>query len=185
MKTVETANKAIESKNGVNNTDVKAAETKAAARVTNGKGAAANGKTAKTNGKAAAPHTPETAKVVESVQKPEPTKAELREMLADLPPSKNLDETIKWVENLHRKKLQRDKLIATIEELDAFEIEQLDETEEAGVDHFQGCQLSIEDDHGGEFSTKNPFLINAVTRYVKSLCDDKLAEIEGEIRFPQ
>lgn len=50
--------------------------------------------------------------------------------------------------------------------------------------HYQGCELTIEDDKGREFTTKNPFIINAVAKMVNTLCVDKLAEIEGEIFIP-
>lgn len=151
-------------------------------------------KTEEVNGKAvAAADTAPVASVsngqatekVAIPEKAEPTKAELREKLVKEPPAMGLDETIKWVETLHRKKLQREKLIATIDELDAFEVEQLDDAEEVGLDQFQGCELTIEDDTNNSFSTKNPFIINAVAQHVKTLCVDKLAEIEGEIQIPR
>ena len=68
--------------------------------------------------------------------------------------------------------------------LEAFEIAQKDDAEETDSNHFQGCELTIEDDKGREFTTKNPFIINAVAKMVNTLCVDKLTEIEGEIFIP-
>ncbi|GGC42709.1 hypothetical protein GCM10011386_38680 [Parapedobacter defluvii] len=142
-------------------------------------------KAGEVNGKAvAAVSNPQNTEKVLVAEKAEPTKAELRQKLVNEPPAMGLDETIKWVETLHRKKLQREKLIATIDELEAFEVEQLDDAKEVGLDQFQGCELTITDDNGNDFSTKNPFIINAVAQHVKTLCVGKLAEIEGEIRIP-
>lgn len=85
---------------------------------------------------------------------------------------------------MHRRKIQRDKLLGTIGTLDAFEVAQMDEEDAEENAKFQRCDLTIEDDKGNEFSTKNPFIINAVAKYINTLCVDKLAEIEGEIFIP-
>lgn len=96
----------------------------------------------------------------------------------------NLESTLKLVEELHRRKIQRDKLIDTIDTLDAFEVAQKDDAEETDSNHFQGCELSIADDKHREFSTKNPFIIKKVAEYINALCMDRLTEIEGEIQLP-
>jgi hypothetical protein len=116
--------------------------------------------------------------------KAEPTKAELREQLSQQKPVLNLEGTLKLVEELHRRKIQRDKLIGTIEDLEAFEIGQKDDAEETDSNHFQGCELTIEDDKRRQFSTKNPVIIKKVAEFIHTLCVDRLAEIEGEIFIP-
>ena len=114
----------------------------------------------------------------------ESPKPVIKEQFRDVKPAMNLEQTLKWVETMHRRKVQRDKLVGTIDTLEAFEVAQLDDADETDNNHFQGCVLSIVDDNRKEFSTKNPFIIAAVASYVKSLCVDKLAEIEGEIVIP-
>ena len=88
------------------------------------------------------------------------------------------------MEELHRRKIQRDKLINTIDTLEAFEVAQKDDAEETDSNHFQGCELTIEDDSRRQFSTKNPYIIKKVAEYINALCLDRLAEIEGEIIIP-
>lgn len=114
----------------------------------------------------------------------EPTKAELREQLQEQKPALNLEATIKLALDLNRRINQRGKLLETIGTLEAFEIAQKDDAEETDSSHFQGCELTIEDDKGREFTTKNPFIINVVAKMVNTLCVDKLTEIEGEIFIP-
>lgn len=117
--------------------------------------------------------------------KGEPTKNELREQLKEVKPAMNLDETIKLALDLNRRINQRGKLLETIGTLEEFEIAQKNDAEGTdGNNHYQGCELTIEDDKGREFTTKNPFIINAVAKMVNQLCVDKLAEIEGEIFIP-
>lgn len=116
--------------------------------------------------------------------KTEPTKAELREQMAVQKPALNLESTLKLVEELHRRKIQRDKLIGTIDTLEEFEVAQKNDAEETDSNHFQGCELTIEDDQRREFSTKNPVIIKKVAEYIHALCVDRLAEIEGEIFLP-
>ncbi|WP_295715784.1 hypothetical protein [Mucilaginibacter sp.] len=105
--------------------------------------------------------------------KPEPAK-----------PVLNLEGTLKLVEELHRRKVQRDKLLDTIQNLEAFEINQKDEAEENGVPNYSRCELTIEDDKGKSFATKNPVIIFHVAQYVNALCVDKLAQIEAGIIIP-
>lgn len=99
-------------------------------------------------------------------------------------PALNLESTLKLVEELHRRKIQRDKLLNTIDTLEAFEVAQLDDAEETDSNHFQGCELTIEDDDRRKFTTKNPYIISKVAEYINTLCLDRLAEIEGEIFLP-
>lgn len=102
----------------------------------------------------------------------------------ELKPARNLDSTIKLALDLTRRINQRGKLLETIGTLEAFEVAQQDDAEETDVNFYQGCTLTIEDDNGREFSTKNPFIIKAVAADVNRLCVDKLAEIESEIFIP-
>lgn len=127
---------------------------------------------------------PEATKADAELPKVEPTKSEIKEQLKQEKPALSLDSTIKLIETLHRRKIQRDKLLGTIGTLDAFEVAQMDEEDAEENTKFQRCDLTIEDDKGNEFSTKNPFIINAVAKYINTLCVDKLAEIEGEIFIP-
>lgn len=92
-----------------------------------------------------------------------------------------MEQTLKKIKELGRLSHQRDKLIVTIDNLDSFEIEQLDEAEETNLNHFQRCELTIRDDAGNDFSTKNPFIINVVAGNIKTLCTEKLAEVEAQI----
>lgn len=111
----------------------------------------------------------------------EPTKKEIKSQLDAQNPMLNLEQTLKKIKELGRLSNQRDKLIATIDNLDAFEVQQLDEAEETNLNHFQRCELSITDDNCNEFSTKNPFIINVVAGNIKTLCTEKLGEIEAQI----
>lgn len=122
--------------------------------------------------------------VVTEAPKAEPTKMEIKEQLKEERPAMNLEATIKLALDLNRRINQRGKLLETIGTLEAFEVTQKDDAEETDSTHFQRCELTIEDDKGREFTTKNPFIINAVAKMVNTLCVDKLAEIEGEIFIP-
>ncbi len=129
--------------------------------------------------------TLEAKTVAPEASKAEPTKAELREQLKEQKPVLNLEGTIKLALELNRRINQRGKLLETIGTLEEFEVAQKDDAEETDTsNHYQGCELTIEDDKGREFTTKNPFIINAVAKMVNKLCVDKLAEIEGEIFIP-
>lgn len=96
-------------------------------------------------------------------------------------PVLNLEGTLKLVEELHRRKVQRDKLINTINNLESFEIAIKEEADETAGNNFQRCELTIEDDKGNEFVTKNPVIIQAVAQYVNYLCVNRLAEVEAGI----
>jgi hypothetical protein len=128
--------------------------------------------------------TTNTVAVIAEIPKLEPTKMEIKEQLKEEKPAMNLEATIKLALDLNRRINQRGKLLETIATLEAFEVAQKDDAEETDSTHFQGCELTIEDDKGREFTTKNPFIINAVAKMVNTLCVDKLAEIEGEIFIP-
>lgn len=99
-------------------------------------------------------------------------------------PVLNLEGTLKLVEELHRRKIQRDRLLETIDTLEAFEVAQIDDADETEANHYQGCVLTIEDDNRRKFTTKNPVIIQAVAQYVNSMCVDRLAEIEAGITIP-
>lgn len=99
-------------------------------------------------------------------------------------PALNLEGTLKLVEELHRRMVQRGRLVFTIDNLDKFEIEQKEEAEDTTSNYYQGCELEITDDKRNQFSTKNPVIIKAVALFVRKLCTDRLAEIEAEITIP-
>ncbi|HEK22208.1 hypothetical protein [Mucilaginibacter sp.] len=124
---------------------------------------------------------PEAPKAEAEQQKAEPVK-EVKEA-----PQKsvlNLESTLKLVEELHRRKIQRDRLLDTIDTLEAFEVAQIDDADETEANHFQGCVLTIEDDNRRKFTTKNPVIIQAVAQFVNSMCVNRLAEIEAGITIP-
>lgn len=98
---------------------------------------------------------------------------------------RNLDGTLKLVEELYRKKVQREKIQETINNLDAFEFDLKGEAEDIDGNHFQNCILTIEDDNRRKFITKNPTIIWTVSQMVNNLCVNKLAEIEAAIILPQ
>lgn len=112
----------------------------------------------------------------------EPTKAEVK---ATIKPVLNLEGTLKWIEEMHRKSNQRNKLQDTIKNLESFEIELRDEADTTDTNYYTGCVLTIEDDKRNKFETKNPTIIWAVAQMVNSMCVDKLAEIEASIVLPQ
>jgi hypothetical protein len=99
-------------------------------------------------------------------------------------PGLNLEGTLKLVEELHRRMVQRGRLVHTIDNLDKFEIEQKEEAEDTTSNYYQGCELEITDDKRNKFSTKNPVIIKAVALFVRDLCTNRLAEIEAEITIP-
>lgn len=115
--------------------------------------------------------------------KTEAPKAEVKELL-QVKPVLNLEGTLKLVEELHRRKIQRDRLLETIDTLEAFEVAQQEDAEETDSNHFQGCVLTIEDDERRKFTTKNPVIIQAVAQFVNKMCVDRLAEIEAGITIP-
>ena len=92
-----------------------------------------------------------------------------------------LAETIKVLEELHRLTVQRNKLLATVGNLEAFEVELKEDFEETEGNYYQGCILTIEDDNQKKFMTKNPLIIWTVAQNINSLCLDKLSEVEARI----
>ena len=122
----------------------------------------------------------EPAKVSEQPKAAEQHKPEIK----PAKPALNLEGTLKLVEELHRRKIQRDKLLDTINTLEAFEVAQIEDGDETDGNHFQGCTLMIEDDSRRKFLTKNPVIIQAVSQYVNAMCIDKLSEIEAGITIP-
>ena len=89
------------------------------------------------------------------------------------------------MDDLHRKSLQRLALIARIKTLEAFEVKLIEEQDELEANPYQGCKLIIKDDRNREFVTNTPNLIRMVTQYIFDACENKLAEIEATINFPQ
>lgn len=129
-----------------------------------------------------------TPKSSGAVVHPEPQKAQTPEALKletkIEKPALNLEGTLKLVEELHRRMVQRGRLVYTISNLDRFEIEQKEEAEDTTSNYYQGCELEITDDKRNKFSTKNPVIIKAVALFVRDLCTNRLAEIEAEITIP-
>ncbi|WP_259070336.1 hypothetical protein HDF24_14665 [Mucilaginibacter sp. X4EP1] len=132
--------------------------------------------------KAEAPKAQEQAKPQAEQSKAEPKAEHFKPEPAK--PVLNLEGTLKLVEELHRRKIQRDKLLETINNLDAFEFDLKEEMDETGGNVYQGCVLTIEDDNRQKFTTKNPTIIWTVAQMVNRLCVDKLAEIEAGIMIP-
>jgi RNase H-fold protein (predicted Holliday junction resolvase) len=97
----------------------------------------------------------------------------------------NLEGTLKFIEEMHRKAKQRNKLQETIKNLDEFEVELRDEADTTDTNYYNGCVLTIEDDNRRKFETKNPTIIWTVAQLVNNMCVDKLAEIEASIVIPQ
>lgn len=126
---------------------------------------------------------PQTEQAEAEQPKTEPT---TREVKVEAPQKivLNLESTLKLVEELHRRKIQRDRLLDTIDTLEAFEVAQIDDADETEANHFQGCVLTIEDDNRRKFTTKNPVIIQAVAQFVNSMCVNRLAEIEAGITIP-
>ena len=114
----------------------------------------------------------------------EATKMEIKNDLQESKPVRNLDSTVKLVLDLNRRISQRGKLLETIERLEGFEVKQHEDADETETNRFSRCLLTIEDDKGNDFTTKNTFIISAVAAQVLKLCAEKLAEIEGEIFIP-
>jgi hypothetical protein len=117
--------------------------------------------------------------------KAEAVKAE--EPTAEVKPVKfalNLESTLKVVDDLHRRSIQRVNLIARINQLTAFEVALAQENDELEDNPYQGCKLIIKDDKNREFITTTPGLIRLVSQYIFDACSDKLAEIEANIVFP-
>jgi hypothetical protein len=130
-----------------------------------------------------APYT--TGQGIDEAPKGEQVKAE--EPTTEVKPVKfalNLESTLKVVDDLHRRSIQRVNLIARINQLTAFEVALAQENDELEDNPYQGCKLIIKDDKNREFITTTPGLIRLVSQYIFDACSDKLAEIEANIVFP-
>lgn len=125
----------------------------------------------------------EPAKAEAPAPAQEPSKKELKEQLA-MQQARRLEETEALVEQLGKKIAQKKKLHGTITNLDEFTVVKDSDDDMASDSRFARCELSITDDEGREFSTKNPFIIAYVAHEVKQLCIDKLAEVEASIVIP-
>lgn len=126
---------------------------------------------------------PAEAKTTATEQKPAAAEqAKTEEVKAK--PALNLDQTLKAVDVLHRRSVQRIALIARIKTLEAFEVKLIEDHDELEGNPYQGCKLIIEDDKRNQFVTNTPNLIRMVAQFVYDACADKLAEIESEIVFP-
>ena len=99
-------------------------------------------------------------------------------------PAMNLEQTIKTVNDLHRRSIQRLALIARIKLLEDFEVKLAEENDELENNPYQGCKLIIKDDKGRDFTTNTPGLIRMVAQFIFDACHEKLAEIEANIVFP-
>jgi len=104
-------------------------------------------------------------------------KAEVKAELAK--PVRNLEETIKFLEEMHDRKIKRDRFLATIKNLDEFEIDLKKDADDTDGNYYNGCILTIQDDNGKKFTTKNPVIIWTVAQQVTSICESKLAEVEA------
>ncbi|MGN6638523.1 MAG: hypothetical protein ACTHJ8_06395 [Mucilaginibacter sp.] len=102
----------------------------------------------------------------------------------NVPSGIGLERTLKTVHALYRESVKRDNLISRIDELEKFEIQLMEESDELESNHFQGCKLAIYDSKGRTFITNTSNLIKMVAEFVKKACYAKLAEIESGIRFP-
>lgn len=131
--------------------------------------------------------------LVQAPQQPEQPKAEAPKAEVKAEPVKeepkkivlNLEGTLKFIEEMHRKAKQRTKLQDTIKNLDDFEVELRDEADTTDTNYYNGCTLTIEDDNRRKFETKNPTIIWTVAQLVNNMCVEKLAEIEAGIVIPQ
>lgn len=132
---------------------------------------------------AAGPAKAEPAKTEAGTPAQEPGKKEIKETFA-AQQARKLEETEKIVEALGKKIAQKKKLHTTIGNLDTFVLAQNDDDDMASDSRFNRCELSIVDDDGKEFTTRNPFIIAYVANEVKQLCIDKLAEVEASIVIP-
>jgi hypothetical protein len=141
-----------------------------------------------TNGKAEA----EKAKPIPANEEKPETKQEepkvepdqITETAKPTIPVLNLEGKLKVVEDLHRRSVQRLNLIGRMKQLQAFEVALAQENDELEDNPYQGCKLIIEDDKKRQFVTTTPGLIRLVAQFIFGACDEKLAEIEAAIVFP-
>src|SRR5665213_2319773 len=100
-------------------------------------------------------------------------KEEVKAEVKYIKPVPNLEQTLKAVDSLHRKGLQRLALIARIKTLEAFEVKLAEESDELESNPYQGCKLIIEDDRKRQFVTNTPNLIRMVSQFIYNACEDK------------
>lgn len=115
--------------------------------------------------------------------KTEPTKVEIKKSIAEKIAEQRaiLERHIKLGDDLARKIRHRDNLKNIITTLDEFELVLKDNADETDGNYYQGCMLTIKDDNGKTFTTKNPTIIKGVAEQVNSLCTEKLEEVEIDI----
>jgi type IV secretory pathway VirB10-like protein len=120
------------------------------------------------------------------VAKHEQLKAEEPAKEARATPAKPvaLEVTLKAVDILHRKSIQRLNLISRLKQIEAFEVALAQENDELEDNPYQGCKLIIADDKQRQFVTTTPGLIRLVSQFIFSACNEKLSEIEASIVFP-
>lgn len=116
-------------------------------------------------------------------EKPEPSKLEIKAAIIDRIAEQRaiLERHIKLGDDLARKTRHRDNLKNIITTLDEFELVLKDNADETDGNYYQGCLLTIKDDNGKTFTTKNPTIIKGVAEQVNSLCTEKLEEVEMDI----
>ena len=119
-------------------------------------------------------------------EKPQPElKEELKINEPFIKPALNLESTLKVVNDLHRRCIQRENLLTRINELEAFEIALIEEGDELESNHYQGCKLMIVDDKNRQFVTSTSGLNKLVAEFIHNACLAKLGEIESNIVFPR
>ncbi len=119
---------------------------------------------------------------VQSKEKVEQPTAENHQLVN---PVLNLEATLKTVNTLHRKSVQRLNLISRLKQIEAFEVALAQESDELEDNPYQGCKLIIEDDKQRRVVTTTPGLIRLVSQFIFSACNEKLVEIEASIVFPK
>jgi hypothetical protein len=130
-----------------------------------------------------APKADEVKQAEEAKPQAEPTKKELKEAFA-VQALRSLDQTVSLVLALGNKIKQRDKYKFNIDTLNEFKINQVEEDEDTGNTSYQRCELTITDDEGNEYTTKNPLVIGATVEFMSNRFIERLAEIEAEIVIP-
>ena len=111
---------------------------------------------------------------------PQPQKEEAKPVKVAL----NLEGTLKLVDELHRRSIQRINLIARIKQLEEFQVNLATENDELEENPYQGCKLILEDDKRRQFITTTPGLIRLVAQFIYNACNEKLADIEAHIILP-
>ncbi|TWI96830.1 hypothetical protein JN11_03943 [Mucilaginibacter frigoritolerans] len=115
----------------------------------------------------------------------QPKVPEPEEVPQAIVPMLTLESTLKAVDDLHRKSIQRINLISRIKQLESFEVVLSQEHDELDENPYQGCKLIIEDDKQRRFITTTPGLIRLVSQFIFNACNEKLLEIEARIVFPK